>query len=164
MGMFNRPGNMGGDWETVGGDAWHAGQRVGPGGWTYSTNYSGKIPEGARTFDPNAARTSLPPQNPGGYPGQWQGNQGGGQQGGYLGQWGGGGGGQQFGLGGGGGSQQGGYPGQWNMGQPTGSGPGSGGDGQIAGLMQQMYSPSGQGGGSQGYGGWGGLQTNQRWR
>ena len=210
MGMFNRPGNMGGDWETVGGGAWHAGQRVDPGGWTYSTNYSGKIPEGARTFDPNAARTSLPPQNPGGYPGQWQGNQGGGQQGGYLGQWGGGGGGQQFGLGGGGGPQQrGGY--DPNMGGINQSGPQQGdnqamrwaqqndpqlyaqyqrdkfsreqeqnrpqfgwanesnarpgGDGQIAGLMQQMYNQgSGQGGGSQGYGGWGGLQTNQRWR
>ena len=53
MGFMNRPGNMGGDWETVGGGAWHAGQRVDPGGWTYSTNYSGKIPEGARTFNPN---------------------------------------------------------------------------------------------------------------
>jgi len=49
-------------------------------------------------------------------------------------------------------------PSQWGGGQ------GGMGGGQIAGLMQQMYSPSGQGGGSQGYGGWGGLQTNQRWR
>jgi len=53
-GNNSNPGQQGGgDWETAGGGAWNAGQRVDPGGWTYSTNYSGKIPEGARTFNPN---------------------------------------------------------------------------------------------------------------
>ena len=80
------------------------------------------------------------------YPGQWQGGGGGGQVGGYPGQWQGG---QQYGQHG---------NGAWGGGQQAHGG------GQIAGLMQQMYSPSGQGGGSQGYGGWGGLQTNQGWR
>jgi len=40
-------------WETVGGGQWNAGQVSNPNDWSYSTNYSGNIPEGAQTFDPN---------------------------------------------------------------------------------------------------------------
>ena len=106
-------------------------------GWANESN--------ARPSQWGANTSQLPPQFGGAGGPQVRG---GGQQGGYPGQW----------QGNQGGGQQGGYPGQWGGGQ------GGMGGGQIAGLMQQMYSPSGQGGGSQGYGGWGGLQTNQGWR
>lgn len=182
MGIMNSPINMGGDWETVGGGQWHAGQRVDPGGWTYSKNYSGNIPNGSRTFDPNARQRIRgqwydvqPPgiqQASGTVPGM--GYQ---QQGGPLGQYGGGGGGQQLGFGGGGGSYDPNMGGinlagpQQGMSQANGSymngvgggqtDPMQGGGLNMQQIMQQMY---GQGGWNQGYGGWGGLQTNKGWR
>ena len=154
MGFMNRPQGWngapqggGGGWQTTGGDPYQGSQQF----QTFQQN--GMDRQAAAQAERDKLMNSqwgintsqLPPQFGGAGGPQVRG---GGQQGGYPGQW----------QGNQGGGQQGGYPGQWGGGQ------GGMGGGQIAGLMQQMYSPSGQGGGSQGYGGWGGLQTNQRWR
>lgn len=167
MGFMNRPQGWngapqggGGGWQTAGGDPYQGSQGF------QAFQQNGMDRQSAAQAEQDKLRnsqwginTSLLPPSLGGTGGPQV--RGGGQQSGYPGQW----------QGTQGGGQQGGYPGQWGMGQPAGGGPsawsggqGGMGGGQMAGLIQQMYSPTGQGGGSQGYGGWGGLQTNQGWR
>jgi len=162
-------------WETAGGGQWNAGQVSDPvNDWSYNQNYSGKIPEGAQTFDPNAPdpriadlrgrcmggdrdacqQLSSIEQNAADKRGNWGGNQGGGGQG-TLGQYGGGG-------GGGGGGQTFGWGGNVNfpgstttIGQPGGPDPRQGG-GRMQ--PQDQAQPWGNGGATDPYqgGGWGG--------
>ena len=48
--------------ENAAGQQWSSGQMMDPNEWTYSTNYSGTIPEGARTYDPNAPAPTRDPR------------------------------------------------------------------------------------------------------